>query len=233
MSDMRDTLIFWRRCAAYAAKGTVAFANDWAWLFGVPATVIIIQVVATGSGNSVTGSIVADALLSGAIAFAITWMVIFFVRLIGAPAALYKQAGGDVLESIPATRPLPIAITVDSLASYLRTGSRPNRLDSKIAKQGHVELNNGSTLAYGLCNDLKRLGIVDIAQLDALLEEKEELILYTATRWIFAESTPEPGVNRGQCVAELCSVLFAQLGKDPQAKRMIDDYLAAKSASRS
>lgn len=130
-------------------------------------------------------------------------------------------------------QPLPIAISVDSLASYLRTGSRPNRLDSEIAKQGHVELNNGSTLAYGLCDDLKELGIIDIAQLDALLEENEELILYTATRWIFAESTPDPGVNRGQCVAELCSVLFAPLGKDPQAKRMIDDYLIAKSAIRS
>jgi len=130
------------------------------------------------------------------------------------------------------SRPLPIAITVDSLASYLRTGSGPSRLDSTIAKQGHVELNNGATLAYGLCTELKALGVADIAQLDKLLEENEELILYTATRWIFAESTPRPGVHRGQCVAELCSILKAPLGKDPQAKSMIDDYLAAKAAKK-
>jgi hypothetical protein len=228
---MREAFNFWCRCAVYAAKGTVAFANDWAWLFGVPATVVIIQVVAAGSGNSMTGSIVIDALLSGAIAFVVTWMVIFLVRLIGAPAALYKQAGGVVLENIPSTRPPPIAITVESLASYLRTGNRPSRLDSTIAKQGHVELKNGATFAYGLCKELKTLGIADIAQLDELLEEKEELLLYTATRWIFAEST-SGGVVRGQCVAELCSVLKAPLGKDPQAKRMIDDYLAAKAAKK-
>jgi hypothetical protein len=228
---MRDTFNFWRRCAVYAAKGTVAFANDWAWLFGVPATVVIIQVVAAGSGNSVTGSVVLDALLSGAIAFVVTWMVIFFVRLIGAPAALYKQAGGAVIDNAPPTRPLPIALSVESLASYLRTGNRPGRLDSTIAKQGHVELKNGATLAYGLCKELKTLGVNDIAKLDELLEEKEELLLYTATRWIFAEST-SGGVVRGQCVAELCSVLKAPLGKDPQAKQMIDDYLAAKAAKK-
>jgi hypothetical protein len=126
-------------------------------------------------------------------------------------------------------RPLPIALSVESLASYLRTGPRPNRLDSTIARRGHVELNNGATLAYGLCERLNSLGISDIAQLDALLEEKEELLLYTATRWIFTEGS---GIHRGQCVAELCSILNADLGKEPQAKRMIDDYLTAKAAKK-
>jgi hypothetical protein len=142
-----------------------------------------------------------------------------------------QEAGMDAGLAVSAepNRPLPIALSVESLASYLRTGPRPNRLDATIARRGHVELSNGSTLAYGLYKELKSLGVVDIAALDALLEEKEELLLYTATRWIFTEGS---GAHRGQCVAELCSILKADLGKDPQAKRMIDDYLAAKKVKR-
>jgi hypothetical protein len=99
---MRDTIRFWFRCAAFAAKGTVAFANDWAWLFGVPATAVILSFLASAGGNSVTGSVYIDAVLTGAVAFVITWFTIFFVRLLAAPAALYQQAsagktvnGGD------------------------------------------------------------------------------------------------------------------------------------------
>src|SRR4051812_22776106 len=123
---MRETFKFWCHCAVYAAKGTVAFANDWAWVFGVPVTVFILQLVAAGSGTSVTGGAFLDALLSGAVAFLITWLVIFFVRLIGAPAALYKQAGGGV-DDLKSTRPLPIVLSAESLASYIRTSPRVDR----------------------------------------------------------------------------------------------------------
>jgi hypothetical protein len=122
-------------------------------------------------------------------------------------------------------RPLPIALSVESLGSYMRTSPRVDRLDETIAKMGRAQMNNDGTLAYGLFPDLKSLGVVNIAEVDALLEEKEELVLHSATHWIFKD-----GVHRGQCVWELCKVMKAERGKDNYTKKIIEAYLAAKGA---
>jgi len=41
---------FWCDCARDARKGTGAFANDWQWLFGVPAVTFLGAYLATSRG---------------------------------------------------------------------------------------------------------------------------------------------------------------------------------------
>jgi hypothetical protein len=138
-------------------------------------------------------------------------------------------AGPEVGVSTRSTRPLPISLSVESLASYMRTSPRVIRLDQTIARMGRWQTStDGYTLAYGLFPDLKAFGVSNMAEVDALLEEKEELILYSATHWIMKD-----GVRGGQCVWELCKVMSAERGKDQYTKQIIDDYLAAKSVTRS
>jgi hypothetical protein len=107
---MRESLKFWGQCTILAAKGSVAFANDWAWLFGVPVTVGIVQFVASGAGGSLTGQSTIDALLSGAAAFFVTWLVIFLVRLVGAPARLYAEASAASQSGQGSVRPATTAV---------------------------------------------------------------------------------------------------------------------------
>jgi hypothetical protein len=90
---MRKFLHFWWCCAKLAAKGNVAFANSWQWLFGLPAFLSVVAYVAAHrkGGTVTTGSPIIDALLTGIISFALTWTVSFLVRLANAPSQLYHQ----------------------------------------------------------------------------------------------------------------------------------------------
>src|SRR5258706_4096448 len=131
----------------------------------------------------------------------------------------------EVVTPLKSSRPLPIALSVESLGSYMRTSPRVGRLDDAIAKMGRKQMDNGPTMAFGLFPDLKGFGVANVAEVDALLEEKEELVLHSATHWTFKEDVPI-----GACVWELCKVLRAEQGNDNYTKKIIDDYLAAKGA---
>ncbi|TWB01778.1 hypothetical protein [Bradyrhizobium stylosanthis] len=134
-----------------------------------------------------------------------------------------KQQANETSAKKP-DRPLPIALSLESLGSYMRTSSRVERLDRTIASAGRWQMSpEGHTLAFGLSEDLKNLGVANIAEVDALLEEKEELVLHSATHWIMKD-----GVISGQCVWELCKIMKAERGKDNYTKKIIDAYLAAK-----
>jgi hypothetical protein len=137
-----------------------------------------------------------------------------------------EPTGVDVGASTKPTRPLPIALTVESLGSYMRTSPRVGRLDDAIAKIGRKQMDNGPTMAFGLFPDLKGFGVANVAEVDALLEEKEELVLHSATHWTFKGDVPI-----GACVWELCKVLKAEQGNDNYTKKIIDDYLAAKAVN--
>jgi hypothetical protein len=103
-------------------------------------------------------------------------------------------------------RPLPIAMSVNALGSYMRTSPRAVRLDQTIAKQAHTSMaeKEEGSLAFGLIEEVNKLEIKDLAQLDALLEENEELVLYTATHWNLGK------IHHGQCIVQLVHVLQAR-----------------------
>jgi hypothetical protein len=101
---MRQYFSFWRLCARTAAAGgNSSFANDWQWIFGNPVVTAFGSLVIAGLGGlfptiakrlgvtdmSTTGSPAFDSFIGALAAFAVTWLVIFSVRLAKAPSALY------------------------------------------------------------------------------------------------------------------------------------------------
>ena len=90
---MRRFFAFWWLCIRQAFWGNTAFANDWQWVFGIPAVSGVLAFVAAsrGAADLTTGYPIADAFLVALGAFIVTWLVAFMVRLFNAPAVLYQQ----------------------------------------------------------------------------------------------------------------------------------------------
>ena len=82
---------FWGQCIRIALRGSSQFANDWAWLVGVPALAGILAFIGKpklfqefeGIGSSV---------IVAALAFLITALVRFAVRILAVPVALYDES---------------------------------------------------------------------------------------------------------------------------------------------
>jgi hypothetical protein len=90
---MRRFFSFWWLCLRTAFRGNSAFANDWQWLFGIPACSAL-YVLAAGKRDApdlTTGYPIADAFLAALGAFAVTWLIAFAVRLANSPASLYYE----------------------------------------------------------------------------------------------------------------------------------------------
>ncbi len=90
---MRDFFSFWWMCAKAAFRGNTAFANDWQWVFGVPALAGLGSWIAAqrGATELSTGYPTADAFLAALGAFIVTWCVAFVVRLLNTPVVLLKK----------------------------------------------------------------------------------------------------------------------------------------------
>jgi hypothetical protein len=73
--------------------GNTAFANDWQWVFGIPAVSFLGAAFSAwrGATELSTGYPIADGLIAAVIAFAITWGVAFVVRLLNVPVMLHEQ----------------------------------------------------------------------------------------------------------------------------------------------
>ena len=103
---MRRFLHFWWQCAVIAARGNIAFANNWQWLFGVPLVSAIAAFAATRGGITAmtTGSPILDGLVTGLGAFIATWGIGFIVRFAHAPVQLYhvEKERADRLQEIKA-----------------------------------------------------------------------------------------------------------------------------------
>jgi hypothetical protein len=110
---MQRFFSFWWLCARKAAKGNSAFANDWQWLLGYPAVAAGLWVLglfyAEFSGamqvTLATGAV--GALAAAFIAFVITWVVAFVVRLFYEPVSLFHQQKerADKLDGTPIVKP--------------------------------------------------------------------------------------------------------------------------------
>jgi hypothetical protein len=94
---MGKTFNFWWMCAKRAARGSSAFANDWQWLIGYPATAASLWILgyfyAELSGRIevtlATGAL--GALAAAFIAYIITWSVSFVGRLLNVPVAIFFE----------------------------------------------------------------------------------------------------------------------------------------------
>lgn len=83
---------FWWRCARRAHRQAIAFANNWAWLWGVPIGTAVIVWFASAKHLAIaqvtTGNPALDGLLAGLGAFAITYGIRFVPRFVTAPHQL-------------------------------------------------------------------------------------------------------------------------------------------------
>ncbi len=94
---MREFVTYWGKCAKVAAKGSAAFANDWQWLFGIPAVTGITAYLAAQTGTAMsTGSPVLDGVLAAFGAFVVTWAVAFAVRLLQAPVVFDRDQNREI-----------------------------------------------------------------------------------------------------------------------------------------
>jgi hypothetical protein len=86
------TWVFWCECSRRARQGSSAFANDWQWVFGVPAASGIGTYIATSRGlNMTTGYPILDGLIAAFVAFLITWAVAFAIRLIKMVPVVFEE----------------------------------------------------------------------------------------------------------------------------------------------
>ncbi len=141
---MRESLRFWFQCAKLASRGTVAFANDWSWFFGVPVVSFIFLLLASsGPGQSMTGNSILDALLGAATASGLTWLIVFTIRLFRAPAILYREERGraDALQAEKKSKEEKQQV-VDELAAEITwaTGNLLNRPDGWATDQAAAQL---------------------------------------------------------------------------------------------
>jgi hypothetical protein len=90
---MRRFLCFWLDCARIAIRGSVVFANNWQWLFGIPIVAGILGFISAkrNIAQLSTGYPILDGLLVALGAFIVTWTVSFLARLINAPVELYSR----------------------------------------------------------------------------------------------------------------------------------------------
>jgi hypothetical protein len=92
---MRQFFSFWWQCAKVASKGNAAFANDWQWLVGYPATAILLWIL--GYFYAELSGRIEVTLASGAwgafgaafVAYLFTWIASFIGRFLNAPVLLY------------------------------------------------------------------------------------------------------------------------------------------------
>jgi hypothetical protein len=99
---------FWHQCAALAYRGSSSFANDWQWIFGVPAVSGVGGYLAAlrGGAEITTGYAVLDGIIAAFIAFVIRWIVAFVFRVLKAASTLYysDKTRGDVFAEIIAPK---------------------------------------------------------------------------------------------------------------------------------
>jgi hypothetical protein len=106
---MRSFFRFWWICAKTAFWGNTAFANDWQWVFGIPALSGLAGFLAAnkGAADLSTGYPILDGFLTALGAFIVTWTIAFAVRMLNAPVVLFHEQKdrADALEGVPVAKP--------------------------------------------------------------------------------------------------------------------------------
>jgi hypothetical protein len=93
-------LTFWGKCARLAFWNNCSFANDWQWWIGVPvASAALASFLSYTGSTELTGSPIADGVVAAFLAFIVTWLVAYMIRLAGAPLRLLQQGKGRIPRS--------------------------------------------------------------------------------------------------------------------------------------
>jgi hypothetical protein len=107
---MRRFFRFWWLCAQRAFWGNTAFANDWQWLIGYPAIVGLVLLLGYfGLAGTVEVTLTTGAVgvfAAAFLAFLITWLAGFIMRLLNAPVELFHEPSARALSGRPAALPL-------------------------------------------------------------------------------------------------------------------------------
>lgn len=131
---------FWWRCIKLAHADSAAFANDWQWFFGVPIFAVSLTWVARWRGYSEIsiGNPIADAVLAGAGAFLITYLVRFIPRLLSAPNLLYQEQK-TLAEAKLSDKSESLRIAIQRLLNFPAAAADfpdpPNLLESVVTDQ--------------------------------------------------------------------------------------------------
>jgi len=102
---MRQFFSFWWQCAKVASKGNSAFANDWQWLIGYPATAVLLWILAyfyAELSGRIEVTLATGALglfVAALVAYLLTWVASFMGRFLNAPVLLY-QGGKETVKPI-------------------------------------------------------------------------------------------------------------------------------------
>jgi hypothetical protein len=97
-SRSREFLAYWWQCTQDSVRGLSQFANDWQWLFGIPAVSGVAGYLTARQGRTAitTGHPILDGVLAAFGAFVVTWLMAFFVRLFNAPVAKDRKQRGEI-----------------------------------------------------------------------------------------------------------------------------------------
>jgi hypothetical protein len=97
MQAIRDALIFYQKCVAWAAAGTFDRANAWFWPIGVPIVAFFGWYL--GLGTLVMPESLDQFLTFMVVTVAVSWVVFFLVRLLGAPPH-FARGDADVIADL-------------------------------------------------------------------------------------------------------------------------------------
>jgi hypothetical protein len=135
-----QTLCFWWQCIKIASEDSASFANDWQWLIGVPIFTVVWQhftPLASSALVVVNDHPVVDGIVQAGIAFVLTYVAFFALRLLRAPVMLFEreQARSAELQAVNAAQSK--SITSASSSGGSRTGplgvdGTRRRLTSKL-----------------------------------------------------------------------------------------------------
>ncbi len=87
---------FYWECVKDAARGTLERANAWFWPIGVPIVAFVGWYL--GIGTLTIPDTFPDFMVFMVVTVAVSWVVLFIVRLVGAPARLYARLEGEKRE---------------------------------------------------------------------------------------------------------------------------------------
>jgi len=120
--------------------------------------------------------------------------------------------------SLPSDLVAPIPIDDAALGAYMRSNRRVRRLDKRIADDADLKVDEDRTsMSWIMEEQAHFLGISDIKQLDALLDENEEAVVRLA-HYSWSEQRP---ISVGESVWYLLEILAARLGREKY-----DEFLA-------
>ena len=149
------------------------------------------------------------ALAAAAVAYLLTWMASFLIRLLNCPVIWFHQQRERIeqFEKKDISTWRSVSVTQANLAAYIRTSPLVHKLDDQIAHNARLQVNL-ETMAFPEQENAKFFGIADIAELDSLLDDNQGAVIRMA-----GYSHTEDQILRGESITALFHLVGGQLGE--------------------